>query len=794
MNKQLVENCQKLPLSDKAKNQLPLFIKRFSGPENLQSLVLVAKSYLRMHEYGGFEGINRSNPEYRDLCREIVKNNSEILKVEMSVGDRKEVTIKTQIRGLYKNYPVYALMAFSYPPEEEKFSRLQQAIYVASHGKRSNKLDLLDHDIYAFSLLIRKLTDIKKGQNWLSSISLTDLRNFQSLWKALKNLEVNLTECDKHLKDQIDDCNNFILATSGLTVNRKARSESKNREVDFIESKGMWGHESANEHEELQVIVVGDPDEADLDPRIILITNKSTEEDIKKGIEFGIEPEEISPKEEYYLYVYNENLSAAGNQFQFKKNEAQMLNAVEKENQNLEYRNQRLSDQDIYQLFEEINNAIIERNGLIAMAVHSMFSLSAPAERIENLKIIRTSKRSEYIGMPNQICYDLDTHTWLVSPFNYGYRTEDIVGTESQSIQVNNKFVELPDMFEFYKIVHRVVGLNPAEDIFSNIEDFELKIKRLIKKVARGVTPSKVGNQILRIASSRIDPAVATLMLASNLYTSSATKYYTVRSLGELHHDYVKCTEYYSQLLNRSPINQERLESLEGHVGARYTPHKAHMLEVISKLKDRLDYIKQAKGPIWWVEFHNWYTVYCIYSQLLLTSLRAVKNPFLSSEDLIFNNEIAVFRDKDGEDEFHTRNIPCHKMVSEISENYNTHLDKVKSRLSALDIKFDVDDKVFLLDKSYKILEARPKNISSLLKEFTDLPLNSNRKFLRNFLMRSGVSNIAINTFMGHGSRGEKYSERYLTRALYSIREEIIPLIDKLITELDISPIKGLLR
>ena len=60
--------------------------------------------------------------------------------------------------------------------------------------------------------------------------------------------------------------------------------------------------------------------------------------------------------------------------------------------------------------------------------------------------------------------------------------------------------------------------------------------------------------------------------------------------------------------------------------------------------------------------------------------------------------------------------------------------------------------------------------------------------------MRSGVSNIAINTFMGHGSRGEKYSERYLTRALYSIREEIIPLIDKLITELDISPIKGLLR
>jgi len=211
-------------------------------------------------------------------------------------------------------------------------------------------------------------------------------------------------------------------------------------------------------------------------------------------------------------------------------------------------------------------------------------------------------------------------------------------------------------------------------------------------------------------------------------------------------------------------------------------------------LKNKLEYKRIQKGSKWWVEFHNLYTVYCIYSQIFLTGLRAVNKPFLSIDKFIFDSDIAVFRDKDGEDEFHTRNIPCHKMVKMISKNYKKHFEIIKERLRKEGANISDDENIFLIDSDLKLVEARPKNIAVFLNEFTVLPLNSNRKFLRNYLFRQGVSNTSINTFLGHGSRGEKYSERYLTRDLYSIREEINPVIDNMIKNIDLTLVKGLLR
>ena len=166
----------------------------------------------------------------------------------------------------------------------------------------------------------------------------------------------------------------------------------------------------------------------------------------------------------------------------------------------------------------------------------------------------------------------------------------------------------------------------------------------------------------------------------------------------------------------------------------------------------------------------------------------------MSLDNFIFNDDIAIFRDKDGDDEYQTRNIPCHNMVKAISANYNDHLIKIRKRFDKLDLDVSSEDHIFLIGENYKVIEARPKNIAKYLKEFSVLPLNSNRKFLRNYLMVSDVNNISINTFLGHGSRGEKYSERFLTRDLQSIREEINPAIDKLILELEIQIVKGLLR
>ena len=742
---------------------------------------------------GGFSGLKETEAEFNDLCRELVAKNKEVLKVIPEAGFRNDIEIKTQTRGVYGDYPIYTVMIFSYPLEREKFNMLRQALFLANQGQKNGTLELLHHDVYAFSLLIRKLTDTEAGQKWFSCVSLSELKNFETLRESLLKLQGELDK-EHTLFKQIKKCENFLKAVCGMPVKRKKPNQPNGREVDVIGAKTTWGYESKNEQELLEVVVEGDPDESEIYPKISAITNKPSEEEVKEAIEFGLEPEEIPAKNIHYLCVFDDDMSAAGKAFQLSIKKAQALNVMEKENQNLPYRYQILNDQDVHNLFLTIENAVEIGNGYIAMAVHTMFSLSVDTERVKNLKIIRTVQRSDYFGLPHQICYDLDTLTWLLTPFNFEYKTEVIDGTEKQSLKVNQEFVELPDSFEFYKLIKRVCGPLPGVDAFLSIENFELEINRLIKKTDEGITPSKVYNQILRIASSKIDPAVATLMTGRKLHTSSATKYYTIRSLYELHNDYQKCTQYYSQLLDRLPIRLEHADTLKGYVGARYTPRIGHVKGVIANLKNKLAYIKSVKGENWWIDFHNFYTVYCVYAQLLITGLRAVKNPFLNLDRFIFNDDVAIFRDKDGEDEYQTRNIPCHSMVKVLSVNYNDHLNKIKKRYEKLDLDISIESHIYFIGEDYKLLEARPKNIAKYLNEFSALPLNSNRKFLRNYLMRSDVSNISINTFLGHGSRGEKYSERFLTRDLHSIREEINPVIDQLIVELEIEPIKGLLR
>ena len=792
-NIKLIENIEKLPISDRAKSQLPIFIKTLCGPDSLKCIVLAAKSYLKMHEMGGFKGLKETESEFGELCRELVAKNKDILKVMREAGFRNDIGIKKQTRGVYRDYPIYTVMIFSYPLEREKFNRLRQAFYLANQGQKSGELELLSHDIYGFSLLIRKLTDTEEGQRWFSCVSLNELNDYKTLRESLLKLEGELDE-KSTLTKQIKACNNFLNATCGIPVKRKNRKEYNGREIDLSGSKRVWGYESINEKEVLEVVVEGDPVEADIYPKISAIRTKPDEKELHAAIEFGLEPEEIPAKDIHYLCVFDDELSAAGKAFQIRIKKAQALNVMEKENQNLPYRYQILNDQDINNLFQTIANATGSGNGLIAMAVHTMFSLSVDTERVKNLKIIRTAQRKDYFGIPNQVLYDLDTFTWLLTPFNYEYKTEEIDGTKNQSISVNQEFVELPDMFEFYKLIKRVCGPLPSVDAFLSIENFELEIKRLIKKMDRGITPAKVQNQILRKASSKIDPAVATLMTGSKLHTSSATKYYTVRSRYELHNDYQKCTQYYSQLLNKLPVRLEYADTLTGYVGARYTPKIEHVRDVVISLENKLAYLKEMKGLDWWIEYHNWYTVYCVYTQLLLTGLRAVKNPFLSLDRFIFSDDIAIFRDKDGDDEYQTRNIPCHSMVKAISVSYNDHLIKIRKRFDQINLDVSPENHIFLIGENYKVLDARPKYITKYLKEFSALPLNSNRKFLRNYLMRSDVSNISINTFLGHGSRGEKYSERFLSRDLHSIREEINPAIDKLILELEIKEVKGLLR
>ncbi len=55
------------------------------------------------------------------------------------------------------------------------------------------------------------------------------------------------------------------------------------------------------------------------------------------------------------------------------------------------------------------------------------------------------------------------------------------------------------------------------------------------------------------------------------------------------------------------------------------------------------------------IDFHNVFTLYSIYAQSLLTGIRAVIDLFIGRHQVIDSSGLAIFRDKDSDDQFHSR-------------------------------------------------------------------------------------------------------------------------------------------
>jgi len=78
------------------------------------------------------------------------------------------------------------------------------------------------------------------------------------------------------------------------------------------------------------------------------------------------------------------------------------------------------------------------------------------------------------------------------------------------------------------------------------------------------------------------------------------------------------------------------------------------------------------------------------------------------------------------------------------------------------------------------------------LNNITELPINSNRKLIRNFLIENKVSVHAIDTIMGHTSRGEPFWGTCSTRSFSDLSEEINNALTKLSNSIGLKATEGL--
>ena len=176
------------------------------------------------------------------------------------------------------------------------------------------------------------------------------------------------------------------------------------------------------------------------------------------------------------------------------------------------------------------------------------------------------------------------------------------------------------------------------------------------------------------------------------------------------------------------------------------------------------------------------------------TGYRAIKDPFPKAPDIDEETGLCVISDKDGSDFYNSRLVWLPEILINQLEKYREHRRVIRyyllnnnanlSRLEGLPEFFFLKDD-FLIDL------VRPSTLAPKLKPILDLPVNTNRRFLRSYLKTKGCPTEVIDAFMGHWGRGEEPWGEYSTISYLLITQELKRYIPPLLNTLGFKVIRS---
>ncbi|CAN0296248.1 unnamed protein product, partial [Chrysoparadoxa australica] len=160
----------------------------------------------------------------------------------------------------------------------------------------------------------------------------------------------------------------------------------------------------------------------------------------------------------------------------------------------------------------------------------------------------------------------------------------------------------------------------------------------------------------------------------------------------------------------------------DNFLGARYCPTSVALKQIVEEIGAKVEFWRASLGleNEAWVELHNWFTVFCSIIQAVLVGARGVTEPLLSPAK-ITTDGVAIFRDKDGSDQFHTRSIQLHPMAWEVTKRYERHRHRILVRLALVNhetfarLASENSPWSFLLGPHGSLVEVRPSTIRPYL-------------------------------------------------------------------------------
>jgi hypothetical protein len=399
------------------------------------------------------------------------------------------------------------------------------------------------------------------------------------------------------------------------------------------------------------------------------------------------------------------------------------------------------------------------------------------------------------------------------------YRSKQIQMPDSDCRRTKNEYVDLPDAMNLSAPIkqyaeRRKIVRNRYQLFQGKPEQYQANARLLLKAwdPSGRLTLPKIASTLFgRVMSLTGNDAVAATMITGNRHRlSQVAMHYACRECSVIQDIYQKTVKRYGKEIDRegpgssqfpsdssdsTPTQLQPQRKYMGkpldaiHLGARLCPRTDRFQEAIQALIGDLNNKPYTSGSDQaWIEFHNRFTFFTVWTFALATGVRKMVTPYLDVREISPINGVARLRDKDGDSGTKAKLVWIPDLVLKQMQYYADHLEFIRERFG---IAAD-DLPCFFLSEERRIKLVRPKTqfpyVSTYLPGF---PVDIHRRFMFNALLDSGCPPEVVRIWMGHAVAGEEWWRDDATFSHQEYRRHLGDFLVPILDYLGLKPNKG---
>jgi|SRR5690554_639887 len=477
---------------------------------------------------------------------------------------------------------------------------------------------------------------------------------------------------------------------------------------------------------------------------------------------------------------------------------------------------------ELTDLLENIGKAFREEpkdeTGSLREALLVLLVMLVTGERLKNVvsgfRLQNPDKHSVFA--PNKIYYVRGSNSnigfWQIYP-QLAKQSQQHLLTPKQRKLCGKKeeFIELPDILNVGGYIRKIFTESQLNDLYRtkifkrSFKTYEKIISQFIEdncQPGNRINIERVRSVLFNIVVTQItgDTADGTLVTGKYHLLSKTKLHYTTLEISQLQELYTRALKLMTDLVHQQGYDKPDFKYREYtpregvFIGSAYNPMVESVIEGVSKLVETLSSRVKPTTNESIIEYHNTYTLYVVLFIGFSTGYRTIKDPFPEAPNIDEETGLCVISDKDGSDFYNSRLVWLPEILIKQLEKYREHRRVIRSYLlnnnENLGHLSDLPE-LFFLDENFKIELVRPLTLAPKLKLILDLPVNTNRRFLRSYLKTKKCPTEVIDAFMGHWGRGEEPWGEHSTISYLLIIQELKKHIPPLLNTLGFKVIRS---